>query len=303
KMLAPKTVHVKLSDLGIMMPPQDVSGLRIKLDPEHQAEYMKMFQHVVAAAQKSGGRMAATGQMQSSLTYAIAPTLEYHKKHTPNIRIFPEDYVCAPERALIEFAKAEKEAGRKTIVYVVHTDVRDIVPRLSRVLLEAGLTSVRVPKTLDREDTPEWLMNEAPKSDVVILNQRAIEGVDAIKFQSVFFYEIDYSIYPVDQAARRHWRLGQVQPCKTVFLEVQGTMLFRALAMVMQRMAAASVLYGDDIEAQIGKYSAYSLLTQAIKDELADVELPDLGSLYKKAAQALTEHMTEEEKANGSPTI
>lgn len=291
KMLAPKLIHVKLNDLGIAMPPLEVSGLRVKLDPEHQAEYKKMFESAVAKAQGGQGSMFASAHLQSSLTYALAPTMEYHSKHTPNIKIFPETYICAPERAVIEFIRAEVEAKRKTILYVTHTDVRDLVPRLMSIMLQSGITSVRLPKNLDREDMPVWLMDEAPKNDVVILNQKAIEGVDAIRFQSVFFYEVDYSVYPVDQAARRHWRLGQTAACKTVFLEVEGTMLFRALVLVMQRMAASSVLYGDDIETQIGKYSAHSLLTQAIKEELAGVELPDLGSLYKKAAEALTEKM------------
>ncbi len=292
KMMATSTVHVKLSDLGVAMPPLKVYGLRVALDPDHQEAYMDMFMTAVKAKQGGHGTSA---KLQSSLTYAIAPTLEYHTVHTPGIKIFPDSYICAPERALIKFVDDEKALGRKTIIYVTHTDVRDIVPRLMDVLGRSNITSVRQPKNIDREDIPSWLNNEAAQHDTVILNQRAVSGIDAVKFQNAFFYEIDYSVYPVDQAARRHWRLNQVEACKTVFLEVEKTMLFRALVLVMQRMAAASVLYGDDIEAQVGKYSAHSLITQAIKEELAGVELPDLSELYEKAAESITEHITEEQ--------
>ncbi len=300
-MMATSTVHVKLGDLGIKMPPLQVSGLRVKLDADHHEAYMGMFKSAVAAQQSGKARAKAAGKMQSSLTYAIAPTLDYHSIHNPTIRIFPDSYVCAPERALLKFVLDELNDDRKTIIYVTHTDVRDIVPRLMDVLSRGQVTSVRLPKSLDREDMPAWLREEAPKYDAVILNQKAIEGVDAVKFQNVFFYEIDYSVYPVDQASRRHWRLGQIEYCKTVFMEVEHTMLFRALALVMQRMAAASVLYGDDIEAQVGKYSAHSLITQAIKEELAGVELPDLGSLYQKAAEAITNQSEEETEEPAVP--
>ncbi len=297
KMLAPKTIHVKIEDLGILMPPYEILGIPVELDPDHKREYDAFFKQTLAKAQSYKGGMFASAHLQSSLTYAIAPTVDFHSDNDANVKLFPESYVCAPERALIEFVTAELENDRKTIIYVTHTDVRDIVPRIMWALDQNNVSSIRLPKSINREDIPDWLQDEAPKFDTVILNQKAVEGVDAVKFQNTFFYEVDYSVYPVEQASRRHWRLNQVRPCKTVFLEVRGTMLFRALAMVMQKMAAASVLYGDDIEAQIGKFSAHSLLTQAIKDELEDTELPDIGDLYQKAAENITKGTTND---NGS---
>jgi hypothetical protein len=219
-----------------------------------------------------------------------------------SVRVFPEDYICAPERTLLKFLKDEKTDGRKTIVYVTHSDKRDLIERIITLLKMEKMTGIRLPTSLDREDIPEWLEVEAPKCDVVILNQKAIEGVDAIHFQNVFFYEVDYSLYPVPQAAGRHWRLGQTQPCKTMFLEVPKTMLYRALALSMEKLGAASTLYGDDLDAMSSKFTTGSVLTEALKQELKGTPLPNLDDAYKRAAQVITKGMGTHAATTGQPT-
>jgi hypothetical protein len=295
KMLAERTIHVKLQNLGVEQPPLTVGSVKVKLDDEHQFQYEQFFQRAIQNAIQHKIGAFASMHLQSAITYPIAPWQERHADYDPNIKVFPESYICAPERELIRFVKEELEQKRKTIIYITHTDIRDIANRIIQILGNEGVTGVRLPKTLDRELVPEWLADEASKFDTVILNQRSVEGVDAIKFQNVFFYELDSSVYPVTQASGRHWRLGQTEPCKTVFMEVEKTLLHRILAIVMQRMAAASMVYGDDIDAHIGQYSANTVLVEAAKQEMAGAALPDLDKLFKKAADVITKGMSDDD--------
>jgi hypothetical protein len=288
KMLAPKTVHIKLKNLGIELPPLSLSGLKVALEPDHQQAYEDLMKDAIDLARKTHNASIASSYLQAALTYPIAPWMATEVGSVEAVQ-FPPDYICNPEKELIKFCKDEKDQGRKTIVYVTHTDIRDIVNRLIGIMDDAGISAVRMPKSLDREKIPEWLHNEAPKYDVCILQEKAVEGVDAVMFQNVIFYEVDYTVWPVQQAAGRHWRLGQTEPCKTVFMEIEKTMLHRALALVMQSMCASSQIYGDEVDAQVSKFNKGTLITEALRQEMAGADLPDMDDLYKKTHQVITE--------------
>ena len=51
----------------------------------------------------------------------------------------PEDRLYPKERALLELVQQERRLGRRVLVYIKHTQSRDISPSLERVLGEAGL--------------------------------------------------------------------------------------------------------------------------------------------------------------------
>jgi len=291
KMFMPNTAHIRLEHLGVWMPELEFTGVEAPLDPDHKNEYDEFFRTLLARAQ-IGGNYFAGSFLQNALTYAIAPTMDFHLTgNYSNVKIFPPDYICSPERVMRDFVIDELNDGRKSIVYVTHSDKRDIIERLRWVVEQKGATTTRLPKSLDTEDVPKWLEEEAPKSDILFLNQKAIEGVDAIHFKNVFFYEVDYSVYPVMQAAGRHWRLRQTEKCKTVFMEVPDTMLYIALGLVMQKVGAASQLYGDDLDAMSGKFTANSVLIEAMNQQLKGQVSFDRDAIYAKARQTLVKNV------------
>ena len=299
KMLAPKTIHIKLQNLGISLPPLDLLGIKVKLDKDHYDAYKDLIDRSLSLAKHTKNRHIASSYLQAALVYPIAPWMPTEVGEI-EAKLFPPDYICAPERALLDFCKAEHAQGRKTVVYVTHTDIRDIVERLITIFdTEANMSAVRMPKNIDREEIPAWLHNDAPQHDICILQEKSVEGVDAIMFQNVIFYELDYSVWPVQQAAGRHWRLGQTEPCKTVFLELEKTMLHRALALVMQGMCAASQIYGDEIEAQVSKFNKGTLIMEAMRQELEDTDLPDMDELYLRTKQVITQGVAQDDVQTG----
>ena len=53
-----------------------------------------------------------------------------------------DEVIYPKERALVELALRERTRGRRLLVYITHTERRDISPRLRRVLEQAGLVSM-----------------------------------------------------------------------------------------------------------------------------------------------------------------
>src|SRR5207249_11233812 len=53
--------------------------------------------------------------------------------------LLPADRLYPKERALLDLARRERARGRRVLVYVTHTNLRDLTPRLRPVLEEAGL--------------------------------------------------------------------------------------------------------------------------------------------------------------------
>ena len=66
-------------------------------------------------------------------------------------------------------------------------------------------------------------------------------------YATVVFYEIDYSLYTTWQACARVHRPGQVLDVRVVFVAYRDSMEERAVALVGEKIAAAQVLYGDEV--------------------------------------------------------
>jgi hypothetical protein len=106
-----------------------------------------------------------------------------------------------------------------------------------------GIASANVP-TARREAAIEKVLEN--RHNVLLCNPLLVmTGLDLLAFSSLIFYEILFSLYPVDQASRRHWRIIQKQECRTFYLYYEGTMEERALEVLAKKREAAALLYGD----------------------------------------------------------
>jgi hypothetical protein len=129
-----------------------------------------------------------------------------------------------------------------------------------------------------------WLMRHVKKGlDVLICNPRLVQtGLDLVAFATSIFYEIEYSVYLVQQASRRTWRLGQTQPVEIYFPIYAGTMEHRAVAHVGRKVAAAQLLYGDDIAGALVQEAGvdYGFLESLARDVIDNTDLPDLSQIF-----------------------
>jgi hypothetical protein len=185
------------------------------------------------------------------------------------------------ENWLASFCKAEKQHGRKVLVYVRQTGTRDIQDRVELPLQAAGLRVSILGGNVDPRKREDWIAKRANSLDVLICNPRLVAtGLDLIQFSTVIFFEIEYSLYTLWQSVRRVWRLGQTQPVKAIFSVYNSAMEATALRLMGRKMKAAQLVYGDEVGGAIVPEDEGDFLTQLARDVLDGAKLPDLQTLF-----------------------
>ena len=185
------------------------------------------------------------------------------------------------EQALLDLVQRHRARGRRVLVYVTHTNRRDMIPRLEQLLTRNQLRCAALrsnsPSSLKRES---WIMNRVREGlDVLICNPSLVEtGLDLIDFPTIIWYETSYSTYTTRQASRRSWRIGQTQPVDVYFLAYRNTMQARALELVGQKLQASLAVEGELPEEGLAQQladQADNLLLTLAKDLVNNVSLND----------------------------
>lgn len=143
--------------------------------------------------------------------------------------------------------RRERNRGRRVLVFASHTGVRDITRRL-RTMLERGglrLSTLRA-DTVSAKRRENWLATRVREGlDVLVTNpQLAQPGLDLVKFRSVVWVEVNYTVYALRQARRRSWQVGQCKPVEVTFLVYDGTLQADALGLVAAKTRASRMIDG-----------------------------------------------------------
>jgi hypothetical protein len=234
---------------------------------------------IVRAQLAAGGSKLLGAYLQALLTYPDACArgeLVLHPDDGREVARAPalaEEVWYPKEAALRELALRERRRGRRLLVYVSHTERRDLTPRLQRLLEGAGLR-VAVLKQRDAaaRQREAWLQRRGAMGvDVLLTNPGLVKtGLDLVEYSSVAFYEIDYSVFTVRQASKRSWRIGQTEPVEVTFFAYAGTMQATALGLVARKLRSALQLEGDRFDAGLagadeGDDSLLALLARALR--------------------------------------
>jgi SNF2 family DNA or RNA helicase len=185
------------------------------------------------------------------------------------------------ESWLVDFCRAEKQQGRKVLIYLRQTGTRDIQDRILKILRDGGVQAEVLTSGVNPRKREEWIAKRVFSLDALVVNPRLVEtGLDLVAFSSVVFAEIEYSLYTLWQAVRRVWRLGQTKPVKAIFSVYSQAMEARALALMGQKMKAAQLLYGDEVGGAIVSEDDTDVLMRLAREALETADLPDLQSLF-----------------------
>ena len=272
--ILPTTVFRSITDLGLTLPPFQDEVVRVEMSERQAEDYLALYAKTWAWLLEYWPRYTAAW-----LQWVLSrPNSAFRREvaESPS----GEQFVMLPavgdgellpkETWLVSTIKAELTRGRRCLVYLRQTGTRDIRDRLVHILAEAGITDVRIlSETIDPRRREDWLRKNEPS--VLITNPRLVEtGLDLVQYATAIFYEPDYSLYTLWQACRRIWRLGQTQPVKVYYPvyvspdQSRPAMEDLALRLVGQKMAAAQVLYGDDVAGALVPEMDDDLLTQII---------------------------------------
>jgi hypothetical protein len=291
--LLDSTVFLTLEDLGFDLPnyveyPVVMPMIRGDGTGPDQAEvYRGLHDTLLTAAREDWSLMSE--YLQTTLAW---PNACWRDEETSVITIpaLPSDRLYPKEQWLVEKCRAERQRGRRVLVYVRQTATRDIQPRLARLLRQAGMRVVVLRSSVSTRRREAWVRRRVRDGlDVMICNPRLVQtGLDLVDFATVVFYEIEYSIYLVQQASRRTWRLGQTEPVEVYFAVYADTMEHRAVGHVGRKVAAAQLLYGDDVAGALVDQAGVggSFLEELAREVVANAEIPDLGELFVQKHRA-----------------
>ena len=258
------TVFLRLADVARDLPPYTEKVVLLPLDQQPRVEghsqataYQRLaseLRQAVQGALRQGSKRLLGAYLQSLLGYPDGCTRGEVVVDAANGRVIseapalPEDVLYPKERALIELVNRERSRNRRVLVYITHTERRDLSPRLRMILEREGLrVAVLKANTVAADRREEWVAARVKEGvDVLICHPRLVQtGLDLVDWPSIVWFQPEYSVCVLRQASRRSWRIGQRQPVEVTYLVYEGTLQAEALALIAAKMRSALMIEGE----------------------------------------------------------
>ena len=267
------TVFLRLADVASGLPDYEEQILLSSMDSEEdstgysqRSAYNKVFaelREALADALKSGSKRLLATYLQTLLAYpdgcTRGETVFDPRKGDIIVSVPPlsEEKLYPKEKALVDLVAAERMAGRRVLVYVTHTGTRDITGRMDEILTRHGFrVAVMKADAVAPDKREAWVADRVKQGvDVLICHPRLVQtGLDLIDFQTLCWYETDYSVYVMRQASRRSWRIGQTRPVKVVFMSYRNSLQADALKLVAKKLQSSLAVEGELPEDGLAAY-------------------------------------------------
>lgn len=287
------TIFLSLKDLGLAMPHYAEEVVTLEMTDEQSSQYRVMAKKLYDLAIKNRRYLSTWLQWtlarpNSAFRDEVVEVDEVNqkgevvrRKQLMELPAVVGDESMPKESWLVDFCRAERQQGRKVLIYLRQTGTRDIQDRILKVLRDGGVRAEVLTSGVNPRKREEWIAKRVVGLDALVVNPRLVEtGLDLVAFSSVVFAEIEYSLYTLWQAVRRVWRLGQTKPVKAIFSVYSEAMEARALALMGQKMKAAQLLYGDEVGGAIVPEEDGDILMKLAREALESADLPDLQSLF-----------------------
>lgn len=201
----------------------------------------------------------------------------------------PSDGLYPKEEALLGILHEEISQGRKVCVYATYSGRRDVTERLRDIVRKAGYRVDVLSASVAPEKREDWILQHGPRVDVLIAQVDLVRtGLDLLDFPTLVFYQPNYSVSTLRQAARRSWRIGQSQPVRVVYLVYQGTMQERAINLMQKKIGAALAIEGrfsdEGFAALAENEDAAMALAKALVENLKDEQVEGVWNKVKAPA-------------------
>ena len=267
------TVFLRLSDVASGLPDYEEQVLLSSMDSEEDATgysqrsaYDTVFEELrkkLAEALKKGSKRLLATYLQTLLAYpdgcTKGETVFDPATGEPIVQVPPlsHEKLYPKEKSLLDLVAAERMEGRRVLVYATHTGTRDITERMDDILTRHGFrVAVMKADAVAPDKREAWVAEKVNQGiDVMICHPRLVQtGLDLIDFQTVCWYETDYSVYVMRQASRRSWRIGQTRQVKVVFMSYRNTLQADALKLVAKKLQSSLAVEGELPEDGLAAY-------------------------------------------------
>ena len=267
------TVFLRLADVASGLPDYTEQVMLSSMDSDEdstghsqRSAYATVFEELrrkLADALSKGSKRLLSTYLQTLLAYpdgcTRGETVFDPESGDVIVQVPPlsEERLYPKERALVDLVAAERMEGRRVLVYVTHTGTRDITGRMDDILTRHGFRVAVMKADAVAPDRREaWVADRVKQGiDVLICHPRLVQtGLDLIDFQTICWYETDYSVYVMRQASRRSWRIGQTRPVKVVFMSYRNTLQADALKLVAKKLQSSLAVEGELPEDGLAAY-------------------------------------------------
>ena len=267
------TVFLRLADVASGLPDYTEQVMLSSMDSgedgtgySQRSAYNTVFEELrrkLADALSKGSKRLLSTYLQTLLAYpdgcTRGETVLDPESGEVIVQVPPlsEEKLYPKEKALVDLVAKERMEGRKVLVYVTHTGTRDITGRMDDILTRHGFRVAVMKADAVAPDRREaWVADRVEQGiDVLICHPRLVQtGLDLIDFQTLCWYETDYSVYVMRQASRRSWRIGQTRPVKVVFMSYRNTLQADALKLVAKKLQSSLAVEGELPEDGLAAY-------------------------------------------------
>ena len=267
------TVFLRLADVASGLPDYTEQVMLSSMDSgedgtgySQRSAYNTVFEELrrkLADALSKGSKRLLSTYLQTLLAYpdgcTRGETVLDPESGEVIVQVPPlsEEKLYPKEKSLVDLIAKERIEGRRVLVYVTHTGTRDITGRMNDILTRHGFRVAVMKADAVAPDRREaWVADRVKEGiDVLICHPRLVQtGLDLIDFQTLCWYETDYSVYVMRQASRRSWRIGQTRPVKVVFMSYRNTLQADALKLVAKKLQSSLAVEGELPEDGLAAY-------------------------------------------------
>lgn len=201
------TVFLSLKDLGLSLPRYSEEVAALDMEEEQGNQYREMAGKLRGLAIKNRRYLSTWLQWtlarpNSAFRDEIVQIDEVNRDgefiRKVNLMELPavvsQDHL-PKEQWLVDFCRAERQQGRKVLIYVRQTGTRDIQDRILDVLRSGGVRAEVLSSGINPRKREEWIARRVYGLDALITNPRLVAtGLDLVAFSSITFFEPEYSL-------------------------------------------------------------------------------------------------------------
>ena len=254
----PYTAFLKLNQIGgNVLPAYEEDFINVPMTEAQRDVYQVLSRRLNEAlkqALKKGDKSLLGVVLSALLAWPDTCFRDWEIRH-PRTReelfytlsVLDEDIYSPKEERLLQLCKANKAEGRKVLVYTVYTGKHDTSTRLKNLLQGAGFKVAVLRATVSTESREDWILDQVERGiDVLVCNPELVKtGLDLLDFPTICFLQTGYSVYTVQQASRRSWRIGQKQAVRVHFLGYAETAQIACLQLMAKKIAVSQSTSGD----------------------------------------------------------
>ena len=302
-LLLERCIFVSLADVADELPGYQEHVVEVEMESEQEKAYREIEDDLLKACRQAlacGDKSLMGPMVQALLAYPDGcrrGETVYHPHKVNEKTGEPVVIATAPvihadmlakEEELLAIVRENRKEGRKVLVYLEHTDTRDLIPEVqARLENDGNRVLVLRSKTVSSEKREEWLFKKMEEEhyDVGLMNPRLVElGLDLVMFPTIVFFQAGHSTFTLRQASRRSWRIGQDHPVDVYYMVYRNTAQASALSLMADKIQTALAVEGNLSDAGLTAIAEgeSSILIKIAKTLLGEEKAPDAAETFRK---------------------